>query len=87
MIESSNDGEYYYFTVRTPGFSEFSVAALPLEEAEEVVEDAGIADSGTGEAALEPEDEGPSGFMWIIPVVAVILGLLFFIIRKKRNEE
>ncbi|NYT19503.1 MAG: hypothetical protein GKC08_04330 [Methanosarcinales archaeon] len=31
VISSSEDEMYYYFIVKTPGFSEFSVAALPFE--------------------------------------------------------
>ncbi len=90
VVDSSNDEEYYYFTVRTPGFSEFSVAALPIEEAEESEEDTGDGadEAGADGTALEQaEDEGSSGFMWLIPVIAVILGLLIFVIRKKQNNE
>ncbi len=86
VVDSSSDAEYYYFTVRTPGFSEFSVAALPLEEAEEIEEDADET-GADGTAAQQPEEESSSGYMWLIPVVAVILGLLIFVIRKKQNDE
>ncbi len=86
VVDSSNDGEYYYFTVRTPGFSEFSVAALPYAQAEEIEEDAD--EAGADEtAAQQTEEESSSGYMWLIPVVAVILGLLIFVIRKKQNDE
>ncbi len=88
VVDSSNDGEYYYFTVRTPGFSEFSVAALPLEEAEGIVKDTGADEAGADEtAAQQPEEESSSGYMWLIPVVAMILGLLIFVIRKKQKDE
>jgi hypothetical protein len=92
VVESSNDAEYYYFTVRTPGFSEFSVAALPHETAEEIEEDANSDEAESDEAesdgtADEPEDESLSGFLWLIPVVAVLLGLLVFVIWKKQKEE
>ncbi len=84
VVKSSNDAEYYYFTVRTPGFSEFSVAALPYEEAEEEIEeDTGNDVEVTEETGIKPEKESSSGYMWLIPVVALILGLMVFVIRKK----
>ncbi len=86
VTDSSSDGEYYYFTVTTPGFSEFALAAFPVEEdvEEEMVE---ILDEGlTDEPMPEPEDEGSSGFLWMVPVVAVILGLVVFVIWKKQDK-
>ncbi len=87
VVDSSSDSEYYYFTVRTPGFSEFSVAALPYAQAEVIEEDADADETGTDGAAEESEDEGSSGFLWLIPVVTVILGLLVFVIWKGKREE
>ncbi len=86
VTDSSSDGEYYYFTVTTPGFSEFSVVAFPVEEEveEEVVE---ILDEVLKDESMpEPEDEGSSVYMWLIPVVAVILGLVVFVIWKRQDK-
>ncbi|MDA0524440.1 PGF-pre-PGF domain-containing protein [Methanococcoides alaskense] len=85
VVSSSEDGGYYYFTVMTPGFSEFSVAALPFEMAVEFpVDEEAIADVDHTDEVVESRIKSS---MWFIPVIAGILGILFIIIWKRRKDE
>jgi len=85
VVSSSEDEEYYYFTVMTPGFSEFSVVALPFEMAVKFpVEEEVTADVDHTDEVAECR---VTSSMWFIPMIAGILGILFIIIWKRREDE
>ena len=84
VVSSSEDEKFYYFTVRSPGFSEFAVAALPLEmEIQVPVEE--VPDDKNDGSDDDVAEQGSR--MWMIPVIAAILGGLFFILWKRRKDE
>ncbi|WP_081955780.1 PGF-pre-PGF domain-containing protein [Methanococcoides methylutens] len=88
VVSSSVDEDYYFFTVRTPGFSEFAVGALPFGmDAMFPVESEDV-DTTTYSGHLgDSTEERVTSSMWLLPVIAGILGIFFFVLWKRRKDE
>ncbi len=87
--KADEDDEYYYFTAQTPGFSIFEVVGDEFEEevgpAEAVEPEVDVRSQGTAQSPQsEPVEKGP-GYLWLIPVVGIVLGIGAFVFWKQNK--
>ncbi len=88
-IPIGEDDEYVFFSARTPGFSTFAIT-MGLEEEVVPVEvqtpEPVIEEVVVDEVVPEPEEE--TSYWWLILVMGaiVILGVVFFVYKNKKDE-